>query len=68
MTGRNEKCPCGSGLKFKNCCIDKIQTLNINKSILDEILDRPNPYFKEVQTFIIENQFYGKKIQLFTIR
>ena len=19
--GRNEKCPCGSGLKFKNCCI-----------------------------------------------
>lgn len=18
---RNEKCPCGSGLKFKNCCI-----------------------------------------------
>ena len=21
--GRNEKCPCGSGLKFKNCCIDR---------------------------------------------
>ena len=20
---RNDKCPCGSGLKFKNCCIDK---------------------------------------------
>lgn len=61
MTGRNEKCPCGSGLKFKNCCIDKIQTSKINKSILDEILESPNPYLKEVQTFIIENQFYGKK-------
>ena len=20
---RNDKCPCGSGKKFKNCCIDK---------------------------------------------
>ena len=22
--GRNDKCPCNSGLKFKKCCIDKI--------------------------------------------
>lgn len=22
--GRNEKCPCGSGKKYKNCCINKI--------------------------------------------
>ena len=21
-TGRNEKCPCGSGVKFKKCCIN----------------------------------------------
>ena len=21
--GRNEKCPCGSGLKYKRCCIQK---------------------------------------------
>lgn len=21
--GRNDQCPCGSGLKFKKCCIDK---------------------------------------------
>ena len=21
--GRNEPCPCGSGKKFKNCCINK---------------------------------------------
>lgn len=20
--GRNEKCPCGSGKKYKNCCLD----------------------------------------------
>lgn len=23
-TGRNEKCPCGSGKKYKKCCMDKI--------------------------------------------
>ncbi len=22
-TGRNEPCPCGSGLKYKKCCINK---------------------------------------------
>lgn len=22
--GRNEKCPCDSGKKFKKCCIDKV--------------------------------------------
>ena len=22
--GRNAKCPCGSGQKFKKCCIDKV--------------------------------------------
>jgi len=22
-TGRNETCPCGSGIKYKKCCIDK---------------------------------------------
>ncbi|HEY2538476.1 MAG TPA: SEC-C metal-binding domain-containing protein [Stellaceae bacterium] len=21
--GRNDPCPCGSGKKFKNCCIDR---------------------------------------------
>jgi hypothetical protein len=25
-TGRNELCPCGSGKKFKKCCINKVNT------------------------------------------
>ena len=25
-TGRNEPCPCGSGLKFKRCCLNKPRT------------------------------------------
>ena len=23
--GRNDDCPCGSGRKFKQCCIDKVE-------------------------------------------
>jgi uncharacterized protein YecA (UPF0149 family) len=23
--GRNDLCPCGSGLKFKKCCINKVE-------------------------------------------
>jgi hypothetical protein len=26
--GRNDPCPCGSGKKFKNCCMDKIRQSN----------------------------------------
>ncbi len=26
QVGRNEPCPCGSGKKFKKCCIDKAAT------------------------------------------
>ncbi|HEY7321830.1 MAG TPA: SEC-C metal-binding domain-containing protein [Candidatus Binatia bacterium] len=22
--GRNEPCPCGSGLKYKRCCLNKV--------------------------------------------
>ncbi|KAB7665576.1 YecA family protein [Bacillus sp. B1-b2] len=33
--GRNEKCPCGSGKKFKNCCIDdpKFTATKVNNGI-----------------------------------
>ncbi len=29
--GRNDSCPCGSGLKFKNCCEGKTQQTQSNK-------------------------------------
>ena len=25
--GRNQKCPCGSGKKFKTCCLKKIKEI-----------------------------------------
>ncbi|MBW2484820.1 MAG: SEC-C domain-containing protein, partial [Deltaproteobacteria bacterium] len=28
--GRNDPCPCGSGRKFKRCCLGKQQTASTN--------------------------------------
>lgn len=33
--GRNDPCPCGSGKKYKKCCIEKIEKNRIPKT--------PNP-------------------------
>jgi uncharacterized protein len=30
--GRNDPCPCGSGKKFKQCCLDKIDPTNIGNN------------------------------------
>lgn len=30
-TGRNEPCPCGSGAKFKNCCLEATKKHNLER-------------------------------------
>ena len=30
--GRNDPCPCGSGRKYKKCCLGKPETLNVSDS------------------------------------
>lgn len=43
--GRNAKCPCGSGLKYKQCCLKKIRQEEIaEKRFYREIL---NPEVRE---------------------
>lgn len=34
LPGRNDKCPCGSGKKYKNCCMEA------DAQILDKIYDK----------------------------
>lgn len=29
--GRNTTCPCGSGLKFKKCCIDRAKLVGVRR-------------------------------------
>lgn len=32
--GRNAPCPCGSGLKYKNCCLKKTATTPLQQKLL----------------------------------
>lgn len=39
---RNDKCPCGSGKKYKKCCLEKVQVCQTMYKML-EITNR-NPF------------------------
>lgn len=34
MIGRNDPCPCGSGLKYKQCCLDRPGTASLRTRLL----------------------------------
>lgn len=36
--GRNAPCPCGSGLKYKNCCMNKAREMPFYKKLLIGLL------------------------------
>jgi hypothetical protein len=36
--GRNAPCPCGSGAKYKNCCLNKARTMPVYQKILIGLL------------------------------
>jgi hypothetical protein len=41
--GRNERCPCGSGRKFKRCCIERVEDEHV-KSLNAAVQPEPEPY------------------------
>ncbi|MBN2255948.1 MAG: SEC-C domain-containing protein, partial [Deltaproteobacteria bacterium] len=52
-TGRNEPCPCGSGKKYKKCCLLKEQVQTVTRLILmktsDELMPKLLKYFHKLQ-------------------
>ena len=50
--GRNDKCPCGSNLKYKKCCLDKIENQEaITRKLLQD----------DFEKWMIEDEALGKK-------
>ncbi len=43
MTGRNESCPCGSGKKYKNCCLPKDRAARAQNSAAEKKLEFTEP-------------------------
>ena len=36
--GRNDSCPCGSGKKYKNCCLGKDKQKNLSSDLLNQVI------------------------------
>ncbi|MBC7261170.1 MAG: SEC-C domain-containing protein, partial [Chloroflexi bacterium] len=65
--GRNDPCPCGSGKKYKNCCLAKDRARRIHEStwrrdeqlVLDKLIDfARRPDFSQ-QFFVAFNLFWN---------
>jgi len=57
-TGRNDPCPCGSGKKYKNCCLYKSEAVSIAKYKYEKYLEiRNNTCAKAFQIGIEELNF-----------
>ena len=58
-TGRNKKCPCDSGKKFKKCCMDSLPS-SISDKIWDVIKNKSNKeqvryiWFFKLRNLIVE--------------
>lgn len=54
---RNEPCPCGSGKKYKKCCIGKILSFPTSHSLKDEQPGSQNEFMEIVKQHFKENQY-----------
>lgn len=74
QVGRNDKCPCGSGKKYKKCCIDKnMNYLKINEFKLNGFSASSAEPGEELKIAVIEHRisteplFYVYAIQIFDL-
>ena len=60
--GRNDQCPCGSGKKYKKCCLNKEKTITSNQQVplVNQLYS--NPLFSEHLQYV-----YTKKVKNETI-
>lgn len=54
---RNAPCPCGSGKKYKKCCIDKVLPFPTQGDVKDENLNKSEDVFQMLDNEIANNSF-----------
>lgn len=59
--GRNDLCPCGSGKKYKQCCLRKMEPINIHKQIGQIVQE--NNYTAKLAEILCELLRYMKEQQ-----
>lgn len=58
--GRNDNCPCGSGKKYKNCCIAKDRKPTGPKKFSAKLLSQPKPINLMERTYGASIEAAGK--------
>jgi hypothetical protein len=68
--GRNELCPCGSGRKYKKCCLRKVEQERSYNLAIDRVIDKVLSFFAgEEETYLSEvNNYLGCYAQVFEMQ
>lgn len=62
--GRNEPCLCGSGKKYKKCCMNKQQVVHIHQAREERIAQQKHQLVKKMNAFIDQKIPFQEYIQL----
>lgn len=64
--GRNDPCPCGSGKKYKKCCLNKEKTITSNQQVplVNQLYSNPlfSEHFQYVYTKKVKNEMINNKL------
>lgn len=64
--GRNDPCPCGSGKKYKKCCLNKEKTITSNQQVplVNQLYSNPlfSEHFQYVYTKKVKNETINNKL------
>lgn len=64
--GRNEPCPCGSGKKYKKCCMNKEQVVQLKEVKEERFLQQKHQLTSKLRSFIHDRISAGETYQLET--
>jgi hypothetical protein len=56
--GRNDPCPCGSGKKYKHCCLSKREAYDSFYTRWEDCLERLDPEWPKLGEDVYDTWFY----------
>jgi hypothetical protein len=65
--GRNDPCPCGSGKKYKKCCIAKDAVVEIRKVREERFFQLKNELSEEIYQFLERSLPFSEKLRAETV-
>ncbi|MCD8503148.1 MAG: SEC-C domain-containing protein [Bacillaceae bacterium] len=57
---RNQPCPCGSGKKFKKCCLNKQNVIQLHEVKEERFYQQKQRMVGNVRDFLDRNQSFGE--------